>query len=46
MLNTNEIKHAYDTFLNIFILLFNKHCPVKTIMKKVALTKSYGSQMD
>ena len=45
VLNTNDVNHAYDTFLQIFIRLFNKHCPVKTVLKKSCINKSHGSQM-
>ena len=39
MLNTNDVNHAYDTFLHIYIHLFNKHCPVKTVLKKSCINK-------
>ena len=34
VLNTNDVNHAYDTFLNIFIHLFNK-----TVVKKRCINK-------
>ena len=39
VLNTNEVNHAYVMFLHIFIHLFNKHCPVKTVLKKSCINK-------
>ena len=39
MLNTNYVNHAYDTFVHICIHLFNKHCPVKTVLKKSFINK-------
>ena len=35
VLNTNDANRACDTFLNIFIHMFNNDCPVKTILKKL-----------
>ena len=38
-LNTNDVSHAYDMFLHIFTYRFNKHCPVKTVLKKSCINK-------
>ena len=39
VLNINDVNHAYDTFMHIFIHLLNTHCPVKTVMKESCINK-------
>ena len=34
VLNTNDVNQAYDSFLHIFVDIFNKHCPVKRVSRK------------
>ena len=33
MLKTDDVNQAYDSFLHIFMDIFNKHCPVKRFPK-------------
>ena len=40
VLKTNDVNHAYGTFLHIFIHLFNKHCAVITVLKKSCINKN------
>ena len=34
VLKTDDVSQAYDSFLNIFMDIFNKHCPVKKVPQK------------
>ena len=34
VLNTDDVNQAYDSFLHIFVDIFNKHCPVKKFPPK------------
>ena len=39
VLNTNDVNQAYDSFLHIFIDIFNKHFPVKRVSRKSYINK-------
>ena len=34
VLKTDDVNQAYDSFLHIFMDIFNKHCPVKKFPQK------------
>ena len=37
VLKTDDVNQVYDSFLHIFMNIFNKHCPVKKKVLKKAL---------
>ena len=39
VLNTKHFNHAYNTFLNIFINMFNKSCPLRTVSRNCRTNK-------
>ena len=39
VLKTDDVNQAYDSFLHIFMDIFNKHCPVKMFPKKALKIK-------
>ena len=39
ILNLYDVNQAYDLFLNKFMGLFNKHCPIKRISRKSNIYK-------
>ena len=43
VLKTDDVNQAYDSFLHIFMDIFNKHCPVKKVPQN-ALKKKMGDQ--
>ena len=34
VLKTDDVNQAYDSFLHIFMDIFNKHCPVEKVTQK------------
>ena len=34
VIKTDDVNQAYDSFLHIFMGIFNKHCPVKKVPQK------------
>ena len=42
ILNLYDVNQAYDLFLNKFMGLFNKHCPIKRIYEKVTFIRNLG----
>ena len=43
VLKTDDVNQAYDSFLHIFMDIFNKHCPVKSSPQKALTIKQNGS---
>ena len=44
VLKTDDDNQAYDSFLHIFMDIFNKHCPVKKFPKKALKIKTLVHQ--
>jgi len=43
VLKIDDVNQAYDSFLHIFMDIFNKHCPVKKFPQKALKIKKPGS---
>jgi len=43
VLKTDDVNQAYDSFLHIFMDIFNKHCPVEKVTQKSFEEKKPGS---